>query len=115
MRYIFSKRTGELKYKDKNEEVELDTELNNGHTYLSLYNKICDSTIDNAEDYNDLETKRQIRVNEILKELSELDIEVPRLLEDMLNHRTFEDFQIHESKQAIIDRKVLLRNELSNL
>jgi len=48
----------------------------------------------------------------ILNELAQLDIEVPRIVEDLINHTEFKPFS---SKKALIDRKIELRNMLKEM
>ena len=52
------------------------------------------------------------RVQEILLELEMLDEEVPRILEDIIEQG---NFIVYETKQAVIDRKIALREELKML
>jgi hypothetical protein len=54
----------------------------------------------------------QMQIREIQRELENLDQVVPRILEDIIAQSTF---VIHQSKLDIIARKVILREQLSNL
>ena len=49
---------------------------------------------------------------DILRELKELDKEIPRILEDIIEHTNFTP---HKNKSDIIDRKKQLREQLKNL
>lgn len=49
---------------------------------------------------------------EILNKLAKLDIEVPRILEDIIEQG---NFNIHPSKMAVINEKIQLRQQLNNL
>jgi len=53
------------------------------------------------------ESKKQKQT--ILNELSQLDNEIPRIIEDLIEHTNFIP---HTDKQKIIDRKKYLRGEL---
>ena len=54
----------------------------------------------------------QMQINEIQRELENLDSVVPRILEDIIAQS---NFTIHQSKLDVIARKVELREQLSNL
>jgi hypothetical protein len=57
--------------------------------------------------------KKERRKNEILAELSALDAQVPRIVEDILP--AISGAQIHKSKSDIIAQKAALRTELAKL
>jgi hypothetical protein len=60
------------------------------------------------EQINTTDYKKQI----ILQELTQLDIEIPRIVEDLIKHTNFKP---HKSKEDTIARKNLLREQLQNL
>ena len=49
---------------------------------------------------------------DILRELKELDKEIPRIIEDIIEHINYTP---HKSKSDIIDKKKQLRQQLKNL
>lgn len=111
-------------------------ELPSGQVYIRLYDNSDDvKNIMSAsayevelDDKNELKcivitkTKEQARIDyeasneykkkQILKELVELDIEIPRIVEDIIEQGKF---IVHQNKTHKINRKKELRQELQNL
>lgn len=117
MRYFFHVRHGDIMHTDPTETQSFtDGVLIDGDKHLLEEQlTVVDSSIDDAKDKKDLDKRVSDRTAEILDRLSELDKEVPRIVEDMLDFSAFDGFTIYQSKQDIIDEKGTLRTELSGL
>lgn len=93
------------------DDSELVKKILNTRYRYKLNDTLDDIIITETQEEID-EKERQKQINEIKKELKQLDLEIPRIVEDMLKHSAFNGFMLSERKQEIIDRKEFLRNQL---
>jgi hypothetical protein len=112
MRYIFDKESGYLKHKDDTNTFTFTTDvISIGDVIMyKKFSKIVDSNITDAKSLQDLKDKNKLAKDSRLAELLELDKDVPRIIEDIIE---FINYEPHQSKKDIINRKRVLRLELN--
>ena len=76
------------------------------------FNEDCSDIVITETEEETLEKNKVKQKQGILKELAQLDKEIPRIIEDIIEHTNYTP---HESKQSIIDKKKQLRQQLKNL
>ena len=114
MRYLFCPHSGVLKHKDPTESIELTEKITQiGRRVIDKdFIEIIDHEIEDATSKQDLLEKIEIQKQAIYDELAQLDKDVPRLLEDIIE---FINFIPHSSKLEKINKKKELRQKLKDL
>jgi tRNA G10 N-methylase Trm11 len=101
------------------EDAELIAKIKSAYEYEILFDaddNFLDINVTKTHEQRKAELEpiqaKEIRTKEILAELATLDVEIPRVVEDIIQQG---EYNIHESKEKIIERKQELRLELSLL